>query len=148
MTTTIIIIVIGFIIYWIFIKDGIYKQAVGEFKNGDLAEAYRNFHKAIRKNPKHFQAEFRLGLCCKQQASLFKETDKFNKEFKIEALNHFLRASEINPDFGRPNNLVVELISSEKDNTIKEEMITLSKNKIENTTSPIKEQYSWLNKIK
>ncbi|RXP52353.1 hypothetical protein EC396_11320 [Lutibacter sp. HS1-25] len=147
MTITIILVIIGFIIYWIFIKDGAYKQGVGELKSGDFHKAYGNFHKTIRKNPKHFMAEFHLGLCCKHQAELFKETDTNNENFKIEALNHFLRASEINPNFLKSNNLVEVLIASENNNNLKQEMISITKNKIDKTTSAIKEQYSWLNRI-
>ena len=122
MITYLIIGVIGFLIYWVLIKDGSFKQGVGELRNGKVIEAYNSFHKVIRKNPKHYHAEFHLGLCCREMAKLHEPTDKTHRTFKLEALEHFIRVLEIEPNYGKADNLIEVLIGSETDIKLKEEM--------------------------
>ncbi len=147
MTALIITAIVGFIIYWIFIKDGAYKQGVGEFRNGDLVKASGSFHKAIRKNPQHFKAEFHLGLYYKDQAELFEATDTRYLQFKKNALKHLIRATEINPDFDQANNLVEYIIGSEKNNTFQKDLLEYSKLQIKNSKPGLQNEYSWLYNI-
>lgn len=146
-TTIIIIIVIALIIYWIFIKDGTYKQGVGELRNGDPIKASKSFHKALRKNPNHFQAEFQLGLCYKEQAEFFEPTNTNHLKFKKDAIEHFIRATAINPGFDKANNLVEYIIGSEKNIRIQQDLLQYSKNQIDNSKAELKQEYSWLYNI-
>lgn len=146
-TTIIIAIVIGLIIYWILIKDGNYKQGVGELRNGDPIKASESFHKAIRKNPNHFQAEFHLGLCYKDQAEFFETSNTLHLESKKNALKHFIRATAINPSFDKANNMVEYIIGSEKNERVQQDLLHFSKKQIEKSNEGLKQEYSWLYNI-
>ena len=144
MITTIIVVAFVLLIYWALIKDGKYKQGVGELKNGDPIKASYSFNDVIIKNPNHYKAEFHMGICKEQMAGLYTPTDKRNLELKNDAIKHFLRASEIKLDFLQPNNRIEILICSEKDDNLKQGMIAYAKKQIDTSSSNLKEQYSWL----
>lgn len=147
MTAIIIIAIVGFMIYWILIKDGNYKQGVGELRNGDPVKASKSFHKALRKNQNHYQAEFQLGLCYKEQADFFEPTNTNHLKFKKDALKHFIRATAINPSFDKANNLVEYIIGSEKNVRFQQDLLQYSKSQIDNSKGELKQEYSWLYNI-
>jgi len=147
MNTTLIIIIIGilsFIIYWIFIKDGKFKQGVGELKKGDIYKARISFFDVLNNNHRHFKAHHYLGISYKDEAILYKNNQEKKIELNQKAISHFIKVTSINPKFGESNNMVEYLIFSESDDANKNKMLEHARKEISKLEESLKKEYSYL----
>lgn len=142
-TTIVIILVIVFLIYWIVIKDGQFKEGLGKFTKGDYSGSVQHFSKAIIKNSNHKKANYYIGMAYKHLA----DSEKRDRELYLRyAVENLIRASNGIYN-GRANNDVEIIIVSETDSEIQRRLIIVAKNQIQKVNPDLMENYFWLDKI-
>ena len=143
MTFTIITIIIAFLIYWIFIKDGQFKEGLGKFSKGDYSGSIQHFNNTIIKNPNHKKANYYLGMAFKHLA----DTSVNDKElYKRYAIENLIRAS--NGIFNeRANNIVEHIIVSETNPDLQRQLVNIAKKQLQTVNPELNREYFWLDKI-
>lgn len=140
-TTSIIIAIVVLIIYWIFIRNGKLNQGIGKYMNKDYWGAIKDLNESILKNPKNPKAYFYLGLSYKQ----ISETESRQAQnFKINAIENLIKASDVVPHDVKANNFVEFIIVSEQDETNRNVLISKAKEALLGRKTNLNKAYAWL----